>query len=104
MACGNESWYIQTITLILHLKDDTIAVTQNFCSRANIEYVWLKTRFSRPVLAKRLYKALSKESMKMSDTAWIFKNIVGQINNLKTIPTLLTSDSGSSSSSDSDSD
>ncbi|KAJ3061917.1 jumonji domain-containing protein 6, partial [Quaeritorhiza haematococci] len=40
--------------------DMTIAVTQNFCSRTNLEYVWLKTRYSRPKLADKLLRELQR--------------------------------------------
>ncbi|KAI9204246.1 uncharacterized protein BJ171DRAFT_424476 [Polychytrium aggregatum] len=42
--------------------DFALAVTQNYCSRGNLEYVWLKTRFTRPKLADRLYQRLKDSS------------------------------------------
>lgn len=38
--------------------EDTIAVTQNYCSRANYEDVWVKTRVGRPKMCAKWLKLL----------------------------------------------
>lgn len=40
--------------------DLTAAVTQNFCSSTNAEYVYLSTRHSRPKLGQKLYREIQK--------------------------------------------
>ncbi|KAJ3136367.1 hypothetical protein HK100_001744 [Physocladia obscura] len=104
--------------------DFTVGVTQNFCSVAGWETVWLKTRNSRPRLAKRLLEKLecfSKDPKYISETvdddgigqrktkAEVFKRLVEKAKELSFVPMLPpsssdSSDSSSSSSSDSETD
>ncbi|KAJ3225837.1 jumonji domain-containing protein 6 [Clydaea vesicula] len=93
--------------------DFTIAVTQNFCSFANLDIVWLKTRNSRPKLANKILKELKrlseKENLKDRNiprslrhhSADKFKKCIKTLQELSTIPDLFTSSSDSSSSSSS---
>lgn len=77
--------------VVLNL-DDTMAVTQNFCSRSNFTTVWHKTARGRPKLAK---KWLNKLRIHESDLVQLA---------LKTnldVPSGVASDSSSSSSSSS---
>ncbi|KAI9090442.1 bifunctional arginine demethylase and lysyl-hydroxylase PSR-like protein [Phlyctochytrium arcticum] len=82
--------------------DFTIAITQNFCSKTNFEEVWLATRFSRPRLAKRFEGRLTL----LAKTRAVYRQLLTQIQQLKSVPAIepdsTSSDSSSSSSSDSD--
>ncbi|KAJ8323010.1 hypothetical protein QVD99_007321 [Batrachochytrium dendrobatidis] len=49
--------------------DFTVAITQNFCSRTNIEYVWLHTRYSRPKMAEKLLRVLSYSSKLLAQSS-----------------------------------
>ena len=92
--------------------DFAIAITQNFCSLTNFEYVWLKTRFARPKLASKLSRAMSNPPIHLAPTDEIRKKFLRRaksVKKLETVPALETSsddsdDSSSSSSSGSDSD
>jgi histone arginine demethylase JMJD6 len=75
--------------------DNTIAVTQNFCSITNLPIVWHKTIRGRPKLAKHWLRALRihrPELLPIIDAVRIDK------------PTHVQSDSSSSDSSSSSSD
>ncbi|OQR91034.1 histone arginine demethylase [Achlya hypogyna] len=49
--------------------DDTIAVTQNFCSHANFERVWRKTRSGRKRMAVKWLEKLQEEYPKLASLA-----------------------------------
>ena len=44
--------------------DDTVAVTQNFCSVTNFPIVWHKVQQKRPMLAKRWLRQLKVRNIK----------------------------------------
>lgn len=81
----------------------SIAITQNFASVTNLEYVWLKTRFSRPKLADKLLRMIKDKSL--SPALYKFskgkrmRKAVKRIAKLETVPALETSTSDSSDSS-----
>ncbi|KAI8082870.1 uncharacterized protein BX664DRAFT_339297 [Halteromyces radiatus] len=77
--------------------DMTIAVTQNFCSPTNAEYVYLSTRHSRPKLGARLYRRLQKLGNKYPDS--IYAKVAAQLRTLQHTPQIPPSSSDSSSSS-----
>ncbi|KAJ3284381.1 hypothetical protein HDU76_008308, partial [Blyttiomyces sp. JEL0837] len=91
--------------------DFTVAVTHNFCSRANFEAVWLMTRDSRPRLAKKLVTRLDTLSMMAGPTAnefqrehgKVFAELVKKTTVLEMVPRLPPSSSDSSSSGSSSS-
>ena len=76
--------------------DLSVAVTQNFCSHTNIEYVWLKTRFSRPKLASKLRREIEKQATRVGG---IWRQTLGKIRSVEFTPALWTSSDGSGSDS-----
>lgn len=49
--------------------DNTIAITQNFCSRTNFEQVWVKTRSGRKKMAVKWLKLLDENYPTLANTA-----------------------------------
>jgi histone arginine demethylase JMJD6 len=49
--------------------DDTIAVTQNCCSRVNFPRVWEETRKGRPGMARKWLRALETSHPELASTA-----------------------------------
>ena len=52
----------------MYIKD-TIAVTQNYCSHANFEAVWRKTRTGRKKMAVKWFNLLKTEYPHLADEA-----------------------------------
>ncbi|KAI8068066.1 hypothetical protein BC940DRAFT_300249 [Gongronella butleri] len=77
--------------------DMTIAITQNFCSPTNVEYVYLHTRHSRPKLGAKFYRQMQKLATKYP--ASDYAKIAAKLKALQTVPQIPPSSSGSSSSS-----
>ncbi|KAJ3212564.1 hypothetical protein HDU82_000503 [Entophlyctis luteolus] len=91
--------------------DFAVGVTQNFCSVASWESVWLRTRDSRPRMAKRLLEKFEQFSkLSNGDTLnsrqQMFGALVTKARELTFVPKLppSSSDSSDSSSSSSSSD
>jgi histone arginine demethylase JMJD6 len=90
--------------IVMNLKF-SIAITQNFCSETNLEYVWLKTRFSRPKMARKLKSLLKQKKNNLGNVKIRHpKRCNKRIRCLKTVPSLPTSSSDFSSSSTTDSE
>ncbi|CAO3632679.1 unnamed protein product [Cunninghamella blakesleeana] len=84
--------------------DMTIAVTQNYCSPTNLEYVYLSTRHSRPKLGAKLLKQIQKLGINHPDS--IYPQLSAKLESLEytpQIPPSSSSDSDSSTSSSSSS-
>lgn len=80
--------------------DMTIAVTQNFCSSTNLEYVYLSTRNSRPKLGQKLYRKIQKLGKRDPEN---YGKLAKSLQTTLYIPQIPPSSSGSASSSTSSS-
>jgi histone arginine demethylase JMJD6 len=80
--------------------DMTVAVTQNFCSSTNAEYVYLSTRHSRPKLGQKLYREIQKLAR---NEPKMYASVAKALEMTESIPQLPPSDSSSGSGSTSSS-
>jgi histone arginine demethylase JMJD6 len=76
--------------------DLTVAVTQNFCSSTNAEYVYLQTRHSRPKLGAKLFREIQRLGQAEPQ---IYGNLAESLKMTKYIPQLPPSSSSDSSNS-----
>lgn len=80
--------------------DYTVAVTQNFCSLTNLDYVYLNTRHARPKLGEKLYRKIQELGQREPE---LYGEAAKSLQATRTIPQIPPCSSGSSASSTSSS-
>ncbi|KAG1052209.1 hypothetical protein G6F43_005640 [Rhizopus delemar] len=80
--------------------DFTVAVTQNFCSLTNLDYVYLNTRHARPKLGEKLYRKIQELGQKDPK---IYRQAAASLQAMRTMPQIPPSSSSSNSSTSSSS-
>ena len=80
--------------------DNTIAVTQNFCSLTNLPQVWSKTVKSRPEYSRHWLRALQRQRPEVVERI----ATISRTDDWRRVAADVSSDSSSSSSSSSDSE
>ncbi|KAJ3279775.1 hypothetical protein HK104_001169 [Borealophlyctis nickersoniae] len=68
--------------------DFTVAITQNFCSQTNLEYVWLRTRDSRPRMAKKLLTQLERLGARQGSSTTPYAELAERIHALAMVPSI----------------